>query len=131
MGFCPCPTKVLIVSKIHRSGDSQTTVLTSTGSQAGLYLSKTSLPWSKKWQPTPVFLPGESHGQRILAGYSPRGRKELNMTERLNHGPPMQLVIKRRKYTSELGKGGYKRKKQIIEGRAKTEQEPNIIQLEK
>ena len=31
---------------------------------------------ARKWQPTPVFLPGESHGQRRLAGYSPRGRKE-------------------------------------------------------
>ena len=34
-----------------------------------------------EWQPTPVFLPGESHGQRNLAGYSPWGRKELNGTE--------------------------------------------------
>ena len=33
-------------------------------------------PWRRKWQPTPVFLPGESHGQRSLAGYSPWGRKE-------------------------------------------------------
>ena len=33
------------------------------------------IPWRKKWQPTPVFLPGESHGQRSLAGYSPWGRK--------------------------------------------------------
>ena len=32
-------------------------------------------------QPTPVFLPGESHGQRSLAGYSPWGSKELDMTE--------------------------------------------------
>ena len=32
--------------------------------------------WRRKWQPTPVFLPGESHGQRSLVGYSPRGRKE-------------------------------------------------------
>ena len=30
------------------------------------------IPWRKKWQPTPVFLPGESHGQRSLAGYSPQ-----------------------------------------------------------
>ena len=30
-------------------------------------------PWRKKWQPTPVFLPGKSHGQRSLAGWSPRG----------------------------------------------------------
>ena len=38
--------------------------------------------WRKKWQPTPVFLPGESHGQRNVAGYSPWGHKELDMTER-------------------------------------------------
>ena len=33
------------------------------------------IPWRRKWQPTPVFLPGESHGQRSLAGYSPWGCK--------------------------------------------------------
>ena len=33
------------------------------------------------WQPTPVFLPGASHGQRSLAGYSPWGRKESDTTE--------------------------------------------------
>ena len=38
-------------------------------------------PWTKAWQPTPVFLPGESHGQRSLKGYSLWGRKELDMTE--------------------------------------------------
>ena len=37
-------------------------------------------PWRRKWQPTPVFLPGESHGQRNLAGYGPWGRKELDTT---------------------------------------------------
>ena len=37
-------------------------------------------PWRRKWQPTPVFLPGESHGQRSLAGYSPWGRKESDTT---------------------------------------------------
>ena len=42
-------------------------------------------PLEKEWQPTPVFLPGESHGQRSLAGYSPWGRKELDMTEWLTH----------------------------------------------
>ena len=40
------------------------------------------IPWRRKWQPTPVFLPGESHGQRSLVGYSPWGRKESDMTER-------------------------------------------------
>ena len=35
------------------------------------------IPWRRKWQPTPVFLPGESHGQRSLAGYSPQGCKRV------------------------------------------------------
>ena len=39
------------------------------------------IPWRREWQPTPVFLPGESLGQRSLAGYSPWGHKELGMTE--------------------------------------------------
>ena len=39
------------------------------------------IPWRRAWQPTPVFLPGESHGQRSLAGYSPWGRKELDTAE--------------------------------------------------
>ena len=37
----------------------------------------------REWQPIPVFLPGESHGQRILAGYSPWGRKQSDRPERL------------------------------------------------
>ena len=40
------------------------------------------IPWRRKWQPTPVFLPGKFHGQRSLAGCSPRGRKESDTTER-------------------------------------------------
>ena len=39
------------------------------------------IPWRRKWQPTPVFLPGEFHGQRSLEGYNPWGSKESNMTE--------------------------------------------------
>ena len=42
------------------------------------------IPWRKTWQPTLVFLPGESHGQRSLAGYSPWGHKESEMTEQLS-----------------------------------------------
>ena len=41
------------------------------------------IPWRREWQPTPVFLSGEFHGQRNLAGYSPWGRKELDTTEQL------------------------------------------------
>ena len=39
------------------------------------------ISWSRKWQPTPVFLPGKSHGQRGLAGLSAMGRKESDKTE--------------------------------------------------
>ena len=41
------------------------------------------LPWRREWQPAPVFLPGESHGQRNLVGYCPTGCKESNTTEQL------------------------------------------------
>ena len=39
------------------------------------------IPWSRKWQPTPAFLPGKFRGQRSLAGYSLWDRKELDRTE--------------------------------------------------
>ena len=42
-------------------------------------------PWKRKWLPTPVFLPGESHEHRSLVGYSLWGCKESNMTEQLTH----------------------------------------------
>ena len=41
-------------------------------------------PWRRKWQPTPVFLPGKPHRQRSLIGYSPWGRKESDTTEWLH-----------------------------------------------
>ena len=40
------------------------------------------IPWRRKWQPTSVLLSGEFHGQKSLAGYSPRVRKELDMKSR-------------------------------------------------
>ena len=42
------------------------------------------IPWRIKWQPTPVFLPGESYGRRSLVGYSPQGHKESDTTEWLH-----------------------------------------------
>ena len=53
-------------------------------------------PWPRKimaWQPTPVFLPGKSHGQRSLEGYSSEGCKESDMTEDLArmHGTEQRL----------------------------------------
>ena len=44
------------------------------------------IDWRRKWQPTPVFLPGESRGQRSLVGYSPWGHKELDTTEQRSIG---------------------------------------------
>ena len=41
------------------------------------------IPWRRQWQPTQVFLPKKSHGQRSLAGYSPWGHKELNVIKHM------------------------------------------------
>ena len=43
------------------------------------------MPWSRAWQPTRVFLPGESHGQRSLEGSRPQGLKESDKTEATEH----------------------------------------------
>ena len=42
------------------------------------------IPWSRKWHPTPVFLPGKFHGQRSLVGYGPWGHKESDTSEQLS-----------------------------------------------
>ena len=47
------------------------------------------IPWRREWLPTPVFLSGEFHGQRSLAGYSPWGHKESDRTEQ----PTLLLLI--------------------------------------
>ena len=46
----------------------------------GLIPGSERFPWRREWQPTAVFLPGEFHGQRSMAGYSPWGPKKLDMT---------------------------------------------------
>ena len=51
------------------------------------------IPWRRKWQPTPVFLPGEFHGQRSLVGYSPWDHKELDTTEQLTFHFHFILVL--------------------------------------
>ena len=47
-----------------------------------------TIPWRRKWQPTPVFWPGKSDGQRSLEGYSPWGCEESDMAERLSTVSP-------------------------------------------
>ena len=46
-----------------------------------LWVTYPEFPWRREWKPTPVSFPGESHGQRSLASYSPSGHKELDMTD--------------------------------------------------
>ena len=49
------------------------------------------IPWRRKWQPTPVFLPEKSHEQRSLVGYSPWGHKEADLTKHAR--PPKAKLI--------------------------------------
>ena len=71
---------------VHRVAQSRTQ-LKRLSMQAGMGFDHwvRKIPWRREWQPTPVFLPGELHGQRRLVGYSPWGSKELDTTERLTH----------------------------------------------
>ena len=48
------------------------------------------LPWRGAWQPTPVFLPREFHGQRSLAGYSLWGHKQSDVTEETDHSRTLE-----------------------------------------
>ena len=59
----------IVVKNLHaNAGDSRDTDL------------NRKVPWKRKWQLTPIFLPGKFHGQRSLVGYSPWSCKELNAT---------------------------------------------------
>ena len=51
------------------------------------------IPGRRKWQPTPVFLPGKSHGQRSLVGYSPWGHKESDTTEQLSNSNILDFLL--------------------------------------
>ena len=53
------------------------------------------IPWKRAWQCTPVFLPGESHGQRTLEGSGPWGCKDSDMTEVTEHTLGKEIVITR------------------------------------
>ena len=56
----------------------------------------TKIPWSRKWQPTPVIMPGKAHGQRSLVGYSPWCRKDSDTTEHTHthtHTPTLKSGI--------------------------------------
>ena len=62
----------------------------------GFYPWVMKIPWRRAWQPTPVFLPGKSHGQRSLVGCSPWGHRESDTTEAAEHAhacsPPLYFM---------------------------------------
>ena len=62
-----------------------------------------TIPWRRERQPTPVFYPGESHGQRSLAGYSPWGHKGSDTTEATGHARSGRAGVK---LDSQGGVGG-------------------------
>ena len=53
------------------------------------------IPWRRTWRPNPVFLPGESHGQRSLVGYNPYGCTESDMTEATQHACKHVLFLEK------------------------------------
>ena len=61
--------------------------------RCGFYPWVGKIPWRRKWLPTSVFLRGESHWQRSLAGYSPWGWKESNTTEQLTHKEWLEVSV--------------------------------------
>ena len=61
--------------------------------------------WRKKWQPTPLFLPGESRGSRSLAGYSLWGRKKSDTTERLTLQRFHLIALNVKSFFQKQGKG--------------------------
>ena len=66
-------------------------------------------PLEREWQPTPVFLPGKSHGQRSLEGYSPCGRKESDTTEATEHAcrqSKLQQELRKERRVGWRGRNG-------------------------
>jgi len=58
------------------------------------------IPWRRKWQPTLIFLPEKSHENRRLVGYSPKGHKELDMTEWLSTAQYRECLEENKQITS-------------------------------
>ena len=115
MSLCLSHIFAFLDSRVISSLVTQMVESTCNAGDLGLIPELGNTPWRRKWQPTPVFLPGKSHGWSSLAGYSPWGCKELDMTEQLTHKDKKtkgqrekvwnenQHTIKRRK--ADLGVG--------------------------
>ena len=61
------------------------------------------VPWRREWHPTPVFLPGESHGQRSLGGYSSWGLKRVGHDCALMHSCPFSISLSHPEWSLEIG----------------------------
>ena len=96
------------------------------------------IPWRRAWQPTPVFLPGELHGQRSQVGYSAWGCKELDTTEATQHagmGFPGGTMVKNlptnAEDTRDVGSTPGSRKwlpTQVLSGKFPWAEEPGGLQ---
>ena len=82
---------------MHRDFPACSVVKDPPARRLGFHVWVGKIPWRRKWQLTPVFLPGKSHGQRSLAGYSPWSCKELDMTQWLNNTDNNKGCMERKK----------------------------------
>ena len=69
---------------LHSCACTRTHTHTHTHTHIHPYLLNSAYSWRRQWQPTPVLLPGKSHGQRSLVDCSPWGHEELDTTEQLH-----------------------------------------------
>ena len=88
LGFRTRPSASSVCSSFPQSGNQPTPP-----QPTNLYPNP-PIPWRRKWQPTPVSLPGKFYGQRSLVGYGPWGCKESDMTEHTHtHTNPLNPVL--------------------------------------
>ena len=73
---CVCVCVCVCVWQLNSSGSDCKESACNAGDPGLIPGSVRKIPWRRKWQPTPVFFPGEAHGQRKLEGYSPWDCKE-------------------------------------------------------
>ena len=83
---CPQPMRLGLIPPQSFPGGSDSKASACNADRPGFDPWVGKIPWRRKWQPTPVFLPGKSHGRRSLAGYSPWGRR-VGQTKRLHSQP--------------------------------------------
>ena len=74
---------LLLLSSIFHGGSDSKSICIKCG-RPGFDPWVRKILWRRKWQPTPILLPGKSHGWRSLVGYNPWGRQESDTTERLH-----------------------------------------------